>query len=72
MVDEEHDGAYKNLEGVAIQLGLAIVRAKQMKIPIVLSSATPSLKHGNRQSLENTSDYAYQLDQDSSLNRPLV
>ena len=45
LVDEEHDGAYKNQEGCRYSArDLAIVRAKQMAIPIVLSSATPSLE----------------------------
>ena len=45
LVDEEHDGAYKNQEGCRYSArDLAIVRAKQTNIPIVLSSATPSLE----------------------------
>jgi primosomal protein N' (replication factor Y) len=45
LVDEEHDGAYKNQEGCRYSArDLAIVRAQQMTIPIVLSSATPSLE----------------------------
>ena len=44
LVDEEHDSAYKIKRDVAIQPDLAIVRAKQTNIPIVLSSATPSLE----------------------------
>ncbi len=45
LVDEEHDGAYKNQEGCRYSArDLAIVRAKQANIPIVLSSATPSLE----------------------------
>ena len=45
LIDEEHDGAYKNQEGCRYSArDLAIVRAKQMAIPIVLSSATPSLE----------------------------
>ena len=45
LVDEEHDSAYKNQEGCRYSArDLAIVRAKQTNIPIVLSSATPSLE----------------------------
>lgn len=45
LVDEEHDGAYKNQEGCRYSArDLAIVRAQQMRIPVVLSSATPSLE----------------------------
>ncbi len=45
LVDEEHDGAYKNQEGCRYSArDLAIVRAQQTGIPVVLSSATPSLE----------------------------
>ena len=45
LVDEEHDSAYKNQEGARYSArDLSIIRAKQANIPIVLSSATPSLE----------------------------
>lgn len=45
LVDEEHDGAYKNQEGTRYSArDLAVVRASQAGIPVVLSSATPSLE----------------------------
>ncbi len=45
LVDEEHDSAYKNQDGARFSArDLAIVRAKQADIPILLSSATPALE----------------------------
>jgi len=45
IVDEEHEGAYKQIEGVTYQArDMAIVRAQISKCPIVLSSATPSIE----------------------------
>ena len=45
VVDEEHDGSFKQDEGVCYNArDMAVVRARNGEIPIVLSSATPSLE----------------------------
>src|SRR5262249_57307094 len=45
VVDEEHDGAYKQEDGVHYHArDMAVVRARNCTIPIVLSSATPSVE----------------------------
>ena len=52
LIDEEHDGAYKNQEGCRYSArDLAVVRAQQRGIPVVLSSATPSLETWHRAEL---------------------
>ncbi len=45
VVDEEHDNAFKQEDGVAYHArDMAVVRARIGEIPIVLASATPSLE----------------------------
>ena len=56
VVDEEHDSSFKQQEGLRYSArDLAVVRAKQLDIPVVLGSATPSLE-----SLQRANEGSYQ------------
>jgi primosomal protein N' (replication factor Y) len=55
VVDEEHDGSYKQSEGFRYSArDLAVMRAQRAQVPILLGSATPSLE-----TLENVAQGRY-------------
>jgi len=57
IVDEEHDASFKQNEGFRYSArDLAVVRARQRKVPVVLGSATPALE-----TWHNTSTGRYAL-----------
>lgn len=57
IVDEEHDNSFKQQEGLRYSArDLAVWRARQLNIPVILGSATPSLE-----SLYNARQGRYQL-----------
>ena len=57
VVDEEHDGSYKQQEGFRYSArDVAVLRAAREKIPVMLGSATPSLE-----SLHNVRQGNYRL-----------
>ena len=56
IIDEEHDASYKQQEGLRYSArDLAIWRARQLDIPVVMGSATPSLESWQH---ANTGRYA--------------
>ncbi|MDH5612060.1 MAG: primosomal protein N' [Gammaproteobacteria bacterium] len=57
IIDEEHDGSYKQQEGFRYNArDLALVRSQKENIPVVLGSATPSLE-----SLHNVNRQRFQI-----------
>ncbi|VAW66261.1 Helicase PriA essential for oriC/DnaA-independent DNA replication [hydrothermal vent metagenome] len=57
IIDEEHDGSFKQQEGFRYHArDLALVRARNRQVPVLLGSATPAFE-----SLKNVRDGQYQL-----------
>ncbi len=65
VVDEEHDASYKQMEGLRYHArDVAVWRARQLNIPVVLGSATPALESwanakGNRYRLLSLAERAH-------------
>ena len=59
VLDEEHDGAYKQADGITYHArDMAVVRARLSQARVILSSATPSVETRNN---ANTGRYAHVL-----------
>lgn len=57
IVDEEHDGSYKQQDGLRYSArDLLLLRAQRLKIPVILGSATPTLE-----TLHNVKSGRYRL-----------
>jgi len=53
VIDEEHDGSYKQQDGIRYHArDFALVRAKALDVPVLLGSATPSLESLNNAQAE--------------------
>jgi primosomal protein N' (replication factor Y) (superfamily II helicase) len=62
VIDEEHDGSYKQQDGMRYHArDVAMVRAKQLNIPIILGSATPSLETWSNAQTETAKKAQYGL-----------
>jgi primosomal protein N' (replication factor Y) len=62
IMDEEHDSSYKQQDGMRYHArDVAMMRAKQLNIPIVLGSATPSLESWANAKSQNAQKQQYIL-----------
>ena len=68
MIDEEHDSSYKQQDGMRYHArDVAIVRAKQLNIPIILGSATPSLESWSNANTGQNTDTGFSAKNDQQL-----